>query len=117
MAYSNFSSKEKMKKRFLILGKLIALAAMVILLAWCIISLIYNSTSRTLAEQLTFSIELPMIWFGIAVFLIFAISLVGTLVNRIRNKTENFFGFLYFLVFSIALISVYLIAFYHDIVK
>jgi hypothetical protein len=106
-----------MKKRFLILGKLIVLAAVIILAAWSVIALISNSSSRTLAEQFTLAIDLPMIWYGIAVFLIFAVSIAGTLINRSRKEDENFFGFLYFFVFSVALVSAYLLLFYRDIVR
>ncbi|HEY9047953.1 MAG TPA: hypothetical protein VIN08_18730 [Ohtaekwangia sp.] len=106
-----------MKKRFQILGKLLGLAAVIILIAWCVISLIANLTIRTLAEQLTMPIQLSVIGYGFAVFVIFTISFVGTLVNRRRKQDENFFGFLYFMVFSTALIIFYLTAFYREIIR
>jgi ABC-type Mn2+/Zn2+ transport system permease subunit len=77
--------------------------------------LIYNADSRTLLEQFTMPIQISLIGYGLAVFVIFIIALIGTLINRRRRKTESFFGFLYFLFFSVVIIITYFLTFYNDI--
>lgn len=110
MEYPKISA-EKMK-RFKTLGILLFLAVTIVLLAWLTISVTYNARRRTLIEQFTVPLENSMVWYGMAVMVIFITALTGTVINRKRKKNENFLGFLYFLFFSILLVIMYLNVFY-----
>lgn len=104
-------------KRFRIFTYLLFLGIVIILVAWCIISSIYNSTPRTISEQFIAPLQISIVTYGFAILLIFCIGLIGTIRNKKHPKNEAFFGFFYFLIFSVALIILYLITFYQDIFR
>lgn len=106
-----------MARRYQIFGKLFLFSLSSILIAWVVISLIYNLKDKTLFEQFTLAIDLSVVGYGIALVSNFIVALLGAIVHFRQRRNEELLGFLFFLIFVSLLMVVYTFTFYSEFFK
>lgn len=95
-------------RKYIVLGKLLLFAVVVLLLAWAIVAVIcYNTSMIGMFDEFLFKIVVVEVGFGMALLTILVVGVVGFLVKRRRGNRDERWAFFCFTIFGGALSCAY----------